>query len=135
MRMNIIKKMYAKKHLRESLERIIASEKLKKIRFKVTFNSNTGLKYFIMDGVNLVREDNIYNILNCNPETHKKNIDEVEETLRDAFQNISIDKKLFIPNIDIRFYLGTDNKGRTKLSMYLFDTNKPIEELKIDNYL
>jgi len=133
--MNIIKKMYAKKHLRESLERIIASEKLKKIRFKVTFNSNTGLKYFIMDGVNLVREDNIYNILNCNPETHKKNIDEVEETLRDAFQNISIDKKLFIPNIDIRFYLGTDNKGRTKLSMYLFDTNKPIEELKIDNYL
>jgi len=135
LRMNIIKKMYAKKHLRESLERIIASEKLKKIRFKVTFNSNTGLKYFIMDGVNLVREDNIYNILNCNPETHKKNIDEVEETLRDAFQNISIDKKLFIPNIDIRFYLGTDNKGRTKLSMYLFDTNKPIEELKIDNYL
>ena len=93
------------------------------------------IKYFIMDGVNLVREDNIYNILNCNPETHKKNIDEVEETLRDAFQNISIDKKLFIPNIDIRFYLGTDNKGRTKLSMYLFDTNKPIEELKIDNYL
>lgn len=135
MRMNIIKKMYAKKYLRKALETISASEQLEKIRFKVTFNSNTGLKYFIMDGVNLVREDNIYNILNCNPETHKKNIDEVEETLRDAFQNISIDKKLFIPNIDIRFYLGTDNKGRTKLSMYLFDTNKPIEELKIDNYL
>ena len=127
--------MYAKKYLSKALGRIGASEKLEKIRFKVTFNSNDGLKYFIMNKTTVIRHDNIYNILNCSPEKNKKNIDEVEKTLRDALQDISIDKKLFIPDIDIRFYITNDNKGRSKLSMYLFSSNKPIEELKIDNYL
>lgn len=136
--MNILKKMATISALKNSLLRNSKNEKigLKNIRLKVTFNSNDGLKFFILNKADTHREENIYFILNLKPEEHKDIVTEAEEKLRDIFQNLSIEKKIFVRDMDIRFYMSANEKQQFKnLSTYLFHNNSPVHALKINDYL
>lgn len=121
-----------KSKIKESLLRIEQSESIPKIRIKITFNSNDGLKFYVMNGAELIRQDSIYKLLEFNEQSKgdKDKVAKAETKLRDMFQDISIEKKSFINDIDVRFYLK-----EKKLSLYLFLQNKATEELNIDNYL
>ena len=136
--MNILEKIVAKKALKSSLERLSESEKIAwdVIQLKFNFHPEQGLKFFIMNGEDVLREEDIYVILELSKENemHKGIISRVETKLSSAINKTAQADEVLVTELDARFCLAHDNKKRVVLSMDLFFQNEWASELNIDEY-